>query len=264
MEEEKRPSAALVNSEWYKAAKGVLNRAQMGELLIAAVDFVLIGETEPIKDAAVSMCFAMVKPALVSDVEKYKERCARNAANARSRVERVAASGSESQRVGANTTTTTTTTSTTTSTINSSISTEEREREEKFIVFGYFWSLGSSNVVEECSQFWSYYEALGWKNNKGAVIESKLAAARMWRRKFECTESKAGAREWYQALKSVAIQDYQIWYAYAGAEVVDNVLHVRLRVTEAWLNTFIENCAPHLDKFRRLCGAAGIQMERIG
>lgn len=80
MSEEKRPSAALVNSEWYLAAKGVLNRAQMGELLITAVDFVLTGDSAPINDPAVTMCFAMVKPALISDVEKYKERCARNAA----------------------------------------------------------------------------------------------------------------------------------------------------------------------------------------
>lgn len=263
MSEDKRPSAALVNSEWYQAAKSVLNRQELGELLIDAVEFVLLGDIAPITNARVNMCFAMVKPALLSDVQKYQERCARNAANARSRSERVGASGSESERVGANTTSTSTSTSTSTTTSNTSISSEEKEKEEKFFVFGYFWSLGSTNVPEECNQFWSYYEALGWKNNKGALIASKLAAARMWRRKFECTEQKAGAKEWYAAFKSVKIFDYQIWYAYAGAERVNDEIRVRLRVSEGWLRDFETKCAPQLDAFRRSAGANSVCLERI-
>ena len=95
----KRPNAALVNREWYLAAKSVLNAAQLGQLLVKSVEYVLDGSNDVKYDTFVEMAFAMVKPALDSDIAKYLERCARNAANARSQSQRVAASGSEWEQI---------------------------------------------------------------------------------------------------------------------------------------------------------------------
>ena len=171
----KRPNAALINREWFEAAQQVLPENQLGRVLLNACCYVF-GKPEYMMPEATSRAvFAMIKPALDSDIQKYLERCARNAANAKSRSERVVTSGSDSQRVGANTNTTTTPTTTTTTTTTPSLSQAESEERERWLVFGYFWSIGSKAIKEESNAFWSYYESLGWKNNKGAAIVSKLA-----------------------------------------------------------------------------------------
>ena len=93
--ERKRPNAALINREWFEAAQNVLPEEQLGRLLLNACCYVF-GKTQYMMPEATSRAvFAMIKPALDSDIAKYLERCARNAANARKGVERVAASGSE-------------------------------------------------------------------------------------------------------------------------------------------------------------------------
>ena len=95
MEVENRPNAALVNKEWWESARKVLSYEEQGQLLIEAVEYVLYGIGRTMPKGKVGIVFEMVRPALDSDVAKYRERCARNAANARSGRERVAASGSE-------------------------------------------------------------------------------------------------------------------------------------------------------------------------
>lgn len=247
MEPENRPNAALINREWYESAKGVLNEPQIASLCVHAVEYVLYGRDTLRRDNAVGMVFAMIKPALDSDIVKYRERCARNAANARSGRERVGASGSQSQPVGATTTTTTTTTTNTTPSI-SQVEQDQREIErEKWLIYGYFWSTGSKAIVQECDAFWSYYEALGWKNNKGAVIVSKIAAARMWRRQFESGTAPNGAEVWYKAVQSCPILDYGVWNCYAGAEKIDDAIDIRLRCSEQFLQG-LEKALPELKK----------------
>ena len=108
--ETKRPSAALINREWFEAAQTIITEEGLGRVVLAACKYVFYGENAFLNSPVEKAVFAMIRPALDSDVEKYAERCARNAANAKSQRQRVAASGSESQRVAANTTTTTTTT----------------------------------------------------------------------------------------------------------------------------------------------------------
>ena len=241
----KRPSATLINKEWYAAAKSVLNSAQLGQLLIKACEYVFAGGDGVVYDSFVTMAFAMIKPALDSDIAKYAERCARNASNARSQSQRVGASGSHSQRVGANTTTTTTTTTTPSL---STVEQDQREIErEKWLIYGYFWSTGSKAIVQECDAFWSYYEALGWKNNKGAVIVSKIAAARMWRRQFESGTAPNGAEVWYKAVQSCPILDYGVWNCYAGAEKMGDAIDIRLRCSEQFLQG-LEKALPELKK----------------
>lgn len=259
----KRPNAALINREWYESARSVLNETQLASLCAHAVEYVLYGRDTLRRDNAIGMVFAMIKPALDSDITRYLERCARNAANARSQSQRVAASGSEWKRVAANTTTTSTTTSTTTPI---SLSDEEKEKEidkEKWLIWGYFWSTGSKAVKEECAAFWSYYESLGWKNNKGAVIVSKLAAARMWRRQFETGSAPNGAEAWFQAVQKCPINDYGLWLVYAGAEKNDAGAVVRLRCGEQFL-TDLDNALPDLRKsLQRLWKVPAVQIERV-
>ena len=236
----KRPSAALINREWFEAAAKALQRDDLCDLLFSAVTYVLYGDMPEGLNTAAEIVFTMIRPALDSDIQRYAERCARNAANARRGAERVGASGSDSQRVGANTTPTPTPTPTPTKSLSPvEVKPEDIER-EKWLVYGYFWSTGSKAVQQECSAFWSYYEALGWKNNKGAVIVSKLAAARMWRRQFESGESPNGSAAWFNAIKECSVADYTLWQMYAGAERKESGVVIRLRCREDFLADLIK------------------------
>lgn len=260
----KRPNAALINREWFDAASDALGVEQLGVVLVNACRYVFGLDLYIGMSAVQGAVMTMIKPALDSDIARYQERCARNAANAKSRYERAAASGSEWQRVAANTTPTPTPTTTTTTV---SISPEEREKEidkEKWLIWGYFWSTGSKAIKEECNAFWSYYEALGWKNNKGAVIVSKMAAARMWRRQFETGTAPNGADAWFQAVQKCQIHDYGLWSVYAGAEKNDAGAVVRLRCGEQFL-TDLDNALPDLKKsLQRLWKVPAVQIERVG
>ena len=222
------------------AAKSILPADGLEKVLHAACNYVFFNDLGGKLAQPEAIVFAMIKPALDTDIMKYNERCMRNAANAKSKRQQVAASGSEWQPVGANTNTTTTTTTTTTPI---SISDEEKERvidKEKWLIWGYFWSTGSKAIKEECTAFWSYYESLGWKNNKGAAIVSKIAAARMWRRQYETGRTPNGADAWFKALQDCPVCDYRIWDAYAGAERVEDRGIVRLRVTQAFVDQLME------------------------
>lgn len=246
MEPENRPNAALINREWYDSACRVLNPTELGLLLIEVVEYVLDGKDTGRLNGTASVVFTMIRPALDSDIAKYRERCARNAANARSGRERVGASGNQSQQVGAITTSTSTTTSTTTSTSTPSISIEERRDRERFEIYGYFWSVGSADPKAELDAFWDYYESLGWKNNKGAVICSKLAAARMWRRQFETKTPPDGAQQWFKAVKECAIPNPRVFPAFMGTERNGDKIVVRLSCSEKFFAQIREN-TPRLE-----------------
>lgn len=246
MEPENRPNAALINKEWWESARKVLSYEEQGVLLIEAVEYVLYGIGRTNQSGKVGIVFEMIRPALDSDINKYRERCARNAANARSGRERVAASGTQSQQVGAISTSTTTSTSTSTSTSTTSLSGDKKRDRERFEIFGYFWSIGSSDPKAELNAFWDYYESLGWKNNKGAVILSKIAAARMWRRQFETKAPRDGAQAWYKAVKECAIPNPKVFSIYAGAERVEERLLVHLSCKEDFLAQIREN-TPRLE-----------------
>ena len=244
---DQRPSAALINREWFEAASKVLSRPDLAWVCLHAVEYVLTGKDVPAKGSPVGLVFAMIKPALDSDIVKYRERCARNAANARSGAKRVAASGTESLRVDANTTTTSTSTSTSTTTSTQSLSSREVEQREKWLIYGYFWSTGSKAITDELGAFWSYYESLGWKNNKGAQIVSKLAAARMWRRQYETGQAPAGADAWFKVAQTCDLPDYGVWKCFAGAERVEDHVLIRLRCSEQFCKDLREHIS-HLDR----------------
>lgn len=244
---EQRPNAALINKEWYEAACEVLNYAERGQLLLWAVDYVLYGREIPSKASTPGVVFQMIKPSLDSDIAKYRERCARNAANARSQSQRVGASGSQSQRVGANTTTTSTSTTNTTQSLSPIEDKPAEIEREKWVIFGYFWSVGSKAVAQECSAFWNYYESLGWKNNKGAAIVDKLACARNWRRQFETGTAPDGSPVWFAVVRSCPIPDYSVFTCYAGAERTETGAVIRLRCTADFLER-LKAAVPAMEK----------------
>lgn len=261
---ERRPNAALINREWYESAKSVLNETQLASLCVHAVEYVLYGRDTLRRDNAIGMVFAMIKPALDGDIAKYRARCERNADNAKRGSQRVGASGSDSQRVGANTTTTTTPTTTTTQSLSPvEVKPEEIER-EKWLIYGYFWSTGSKAVLQECNAFWSYYESLGWKNNKGAAIVSKLAAARMWRRQFETGDCPNGAPAWFNAVKECPVNDYNAWHIYAGAERTDTGVTIHLRCNAVFLADLMEALPALKKSLQGGLRAAEIDFECIG
>ena len=259
--ETKRPSAALINREWFDAARSVLSTSDMGLVMVNAACYVFgLPECAGMNQVQRAV-FAMIRPALDSDIDKYTERCARNAANARSQSQRVAPSGTQSQRVGANTTTTTTTT-TTPSLSPVEVKPEEIER-ERWLLFGYFVCSGSCNPSEELNAFWSYYESLGWKNNKGAAIVSKLAAARMWRRQFETKQAPDGAPAWFNVVKECPVTEWRMWQAYAGAERTESGIVIRIRCTEQYLSG-MRKAFPAIDKaLAAAYHAPNITIERI-
>lgn len=239
-QDNKRPNAALINREWYESAKGVLGAKDLSCVLVAAVEYVLYGDTAITLQGNAAVVFAMVKPALDSDIDRYLERCARNAANAKSQRQRVAASGTQSQPVAANTTTTPTPTTTSTTTTTPSISPEMSEEKERWLIYGYFWSTGSKVIAEECNAFWSYYESLGWRNNKGAAIVSKLACARMWKRQFETGAAPNGAEGWFKALQPCNIPNRYVFDCFLGAERTESGAVVRLRCKRTFYKSIVK------------------------
>lgn len=243
----KRPNAALINKGWYEAAKPVLTDEGLGRVIIAACEYIFTGNSSFLSSPIEKAVFAMIKPALDSDVQKYVERCARNAANARKAFERVAASGSDSVPVEANTTTTSTSNTTTTSTSKTSLSLDEIRERERFEVYGYFWSTGSKAVAQESNAFWDYYESLGWKNNKGAPIVNKLACARQWRPQFETGTAPDGAPVWFRICKNSSIPNIMAFNIFAGAERTAAGVVVRLRCTAQFLES-LKDCVPELEK----------------
>lgn len=243
----KRPNATLINREWFESAEKVLDGADLRWVVVSAVRYVLYGVEPSGLPERAALVFAMIKPALDSDVDKYVERCARNAANAKSQRQRVAASGIQSQRVGANTTTTSTPTTTTTSTPTPSLSPAEVEQRERWLVFGYFWSTGSKAIEQELDAFWSYYESLGWKNNKGAAIVSKLACARMWKRQYETGTVPNGAEDWFKALQPCMIPNVYAFNCYLGAERTESGVVVRLRCKRSFYES-MTRAVPNLEQ----------------
>lgn len=228
---DKRPSAALINREWYEAASKVLDGNQMGCLLIAVVNYVWTGNQDTELDEPSGIVFEMVRPWLDSDIDSYRRRCERNAANARSRREPVAASGTQSQRVAHNPNPNPNSNSNPNPNLSIE-STDPKEIErEKWLIYGYFWASGSKNVIEETRAFWNYYDSLGWKNNKGAAIVNRLSAARMWRRQFETGKAPAGSMEWFSIIRYCPVKDFRLWDSYAGAEIRDGSVIIRLRAT---------------------------------
>lgn len=245
---------------WWSAALEALNDSERLAFYDAVMGYAFRGELAKKLPAVVNGMLLMVRPFIDQDKEKYASMVERNRANARGG-KRVAASGSQSLPVAANTNNNT---STNTNTNTMPLSNEEAEKaieREKWVIFGYFWATGSVNVLEEVKAFWNYYESLGWKNGKGAVIVSKIACARMWRRQFETRQAPEGAFAWWSGMSSCDVLDYSVWQCYAGAERTPEKVVIRLRCSaEYWAD--VQRHAPEILKtLRSYAGRIPVEVE---
>lgn len=227
-ETNKRPNAALINREWFESAARALQRDDLCDVVFAAIKYVIYGDLPERLSSKAEIVFTMIQPALDSDIRAYAERCARNAANARNRSQRVATSGSEWEPVVANTTTTPTTTPTTTKiSLPREDDIKQRDREQFFIAL-YFAERGSEAPVQEMQAFWNYYESLGWKNNKGAAIVRKQSCAAMWRCQFATGDVCEWRQKWHKALHCTHTFDMRLLTDVSGVEIKgeDLALHI--------------------------------------
>lgn len=245
----KRPNAALINREWFDSAASILNEDELGRVLAMACRYVFGSMPCGKMDGKEGIVFAMIRPALDSDLRAYAERCARNAANARNRSQRLAASGSDWERVGAiPTPTTTTTTTPTTISLPREGAREQRDR-ERFFTALYFAERGSESPVAEMEAFWNYYESLGWKNNKGAAIVRKQAAASMWRPQFALGDVDGWKIRWFKALHRSKFFDLRLFTDVRGAEVHGDDLVLYIVGGKAFADDLEAYCLPFLSIF---------------
>ena len=262
-ETSKRPNAALINREWFDSAASILNDAELGRVLAMACRYVFGGMPCGKMDGKEGIVFAMIRPALDSDIRAYAERCARNAANARNRSQRVAASGSDWERVGAIPTPTTTPTTTPTQISLPREGDKEQRDRERFFIALYFAERGSESPVAEMEAFWNYYESLGWKNNKGAPIVRKQAAASMWRPQFALGDVDGWRVQWLKALHKSKSFDLRLFSDVRGAEVHGDVLTLYIVGGKAFADDLEAHCLPFLSIFVADMGAKALQYQSI-
>lgn len=248
--------AAYFREEWLDKAQQLLpnpaDRAAFYEMLMArAFNRELPTCTNPI----VSAMYIMAESAIAADIAKYDAKCERNRENA---LKRVAASGNQSQRVVAsgsdgnqslpNTNTSTNTSpSTNTSTSTNTISIENADSErEKYLIYYTLFSRGALDIQSEYDNFYNYYAALGWKNNKGAPIVSRVSAAAMWRMSGEMCGNLAQREMWAKAFKNAPTTSILVWTAFRDmrVEVQDTtrVLHVHLSLNTSQIQSLEEKC----------------------
>lgn len=195
MEEVKTIKGVIFARAWWEAARKVLPSDERLLFYEAVFEYAFRGSEPGSGKRDIKAMFEMIRPFLDSEEERYRERCERNRLNAKGK-KPVAASGTQSLNTNTNTNTSTNTnTNTNTNTISVS---EERER---FLCVGLFFLKGAFRPGDELERFWSYYESLGWRNNKGAVISKKTAAARMWKLDGALVGDDHGFRKaWYESL----------------------------------------------------------------
>lgn len=227
MESEYKIKGVIFARTWYTAAISTMERGDRLNYYDAIFAYAFEGKEPGNVSPVVRTAFAMVRSFIDQDRIKYQERCERNRNNARGG-KRVAASGSQSLPVATNTNTNTTT-NTTTNTNTISLS-EERER---FLVVGMFFARGALQPVAEMNKFWDYYESLGWKNNKGAEIKRKSAAARMWNlQSGVTTQALAPRATWFNAVARCDYSDTVIFDNLVDIRPVDGTLHIIARENE--------------------------------
>lgn len=224
METEYKAKGIVFSKVWRDAALSTMERGDRLNYYDAIFAYAFDGKDPIGVSPVVRTAFAMVKPFIDQDLVKYRERCERNRANARGR-QRVAASGSESLPVATNTNTNTSTnTSTNTNTISLS------EEKEKFFICALFYSRGSISPGMELNRFWQYYESLGWRNNKGAPITKKMAAAKMWDLQSGVTKMALAPRvAWSNAMLQCDSCDIRVFDNLVRTEPKGEVLHLYAR-----------------------------------
>lgn len=259
MESEYKIKGVIFARSWFDAAVTSLSDADRLKFYDAAFDYAFYDVVRSGMSPAVQMAFAMVRPFIDQDRIKYQERCERNRANARGG-KRVAASGSQSLPVATNTNT-----NTTTNTNNNNNTISLSEEREKFLVVGMFFARGALQPVAEMNKFWDYYESLGWKNNKGAEIKRKSAAARMWNLQSGVTKKSLAPRvTWFNAVSRCDYSDTVIFDNLVEFRPVDGTLHIITRECERFAAVCEEHYISALKTYASAYSCTSVVYESAG
>ena len=219
----------MFREEWLDKARQLLPNPSDRALFYECLMCKAFERDMPIIDnPIVSAMFIMAESAIAQDLEKYAARCERNRENALKRVvasgsqsQRVVASGSQSQQSQPNistSTSTSTSTNTNTSTSTTSLEVDSEER-EIFLIYSTLFTRGALDLQSEFDSFYNYYSALGWKNNKGAAIVSKVSAAAMWRMSGEVASNIAERQAWAKAFKTAPTTSPLVWTCFKSLQV---------------------------------------------
>lgn len=224
METEYKIKGVIFARNWYAAVRPGLLPSDRLQFYDAVFEYAFEGSVLQGMSPAVKIAFDMVKPFIDQDIVKYRERCERNRANARGG-KRVAASGSESLPVADNTNN-----NTSTNNNNNTNTISLSEEKEKFYICALFYSRGSVSPGMELNKFWQYYESLGWRNNKGAPITKKMAAAKMWDLQSGVTKMALAPRAtWSNAMLQCDGCDIRVFDNLVRTEIKGETLHLYAR-----------------------------------
>lgn len=248
--------AAMFREEWLDKAKQLLpNSADRALFYEALMCKAFEREIPVMNNPVVAAMFIMAESAISADLEKYAARCERNRENALKRIsasgnqsQRVVASGSESLPSQPNTSTSTSSsTNTSTNTSTSSISCETMTDErEIYLIYYTLFKRGALDMQSEFDAFYNYYAALGWKNNKGAPIVSKVSAAAMWRLSGDTCANIAQRQAWADAFKNAPTTSVLVWTAFRDLQVkesdTERCLYISLALNSQQIEAMEDKC----------------------
>ena len=259
MEAEYKIKGLIFARSWWEAAVKVLPSEERILFYEAVFQYAFEGRAVGNGKRDIAAMFEMVRPFIDQDKIKYQERCERNRRNAQGR-KPVAPSGTQSLPVDANTNTSTNTnTNTNTSTI--SLTPEK----EKFLVCGMFFARGAIKPAEELQRFWSYYESLGWRNNKGAQIVRKSSAARMWSLQSGVTEKALAPRlAWYQEISACECTDIRVFDNLVNLVADGDTLHIYARSVREFAQICENQCLAGVQRYAASYSCSKVTYESAG
>lgn len=261
MAEQLTIKAAMIRREWIESARAILtNPAQRCAFYDAICDIALGMESATPGDPTTAAMVAMCRPAIVSDLERYAERVERTraAADARKQARQHTPTDTPAGAVNINTSTSTTTNNTTNTNINLSQSAEPIGERERYLIFGILFGKGCLALEREYDAWYAYYDALGWRNNKGAPILSRPSAASMWRPSCDCAQDLEHRSLWRKVFQGARTNNTHIWTDYRGLLVAEeegvSTLIILTAMQGDMLDRFDGACIPQL---QALCAELG-------
>lgn len=221
-------------------------------------------------DAAARIMYEMCKDEVSAEIAKYNRTCERNAANAaarytksttRSHSQPLAASGSDGSESHPNNNNKGNGNSNGNGNLSLAEAETSRER-EKFDILGIFFRRGSKDPRAESARFWDYYEALGWKNNKGAPICNKNSAAAMWNMDGEPAPDTRLRECWWRHFHAVAGTPWALWMGVAGFRIegqdAESTIHILCHDMKAVHDIVETQFLTQLRKFVKDAGALSV------
>lgn len=260
--------AAMVHKTWIDGAREVLsNPEDRCEFYDAVFDLYFTDQLRVIHSEQARAIFVMVRPYILADRQRYADKCERNRENAQKKTLQSQANGSDrlrSQDLGSNNNTNSNTSinSNTNNNINNdntlSLSSGEEREKERFDILGILFFHRAASVREEMQRFCDYYEALGWRTNKGAPIVNKRAAARQWRVDKQRPDNKL-YDNYYMMMQQSTLYDARIYTAVRYMEISGKTLILHYAADDAFIDLLEQRCIRLLVKLTKAIGAESVE-----